>query len=58
MQDPSDDPVVRASASQPEGRGLQPRPSHMKDFINGNHCLLVWRSMYENGVGKLHMWSY
>ena len=30
-----DGPVVRASASQSEGRGFEPRPSHTKDFKNG-----------------------
>ena len=34
----------RASALQPVGRGFEPRPSHTKDFKNGTHCLLVWRS--------------
>ena len=44
--------MVRASASQLVGRGFEPRLSHAKDFTNGAHCLLVWRSTYENGVGK------
>ena len=55
-----DDPVVRASVSQPKGRGFEPRPIHTKIFKNGTHCLLatVWRSVYENGVGKLNALSY
>ena len=47
-----------ASASQPVGRGFESRPSHTKDFKNGTHCLLVWRSTYENGVGKFNSRSY
>ena len=53
-----DGPVVRASASQSEGRGFEPQPSHTKDFKSGTHCLLVWRSMNEKGVGKLNKRSY
>ena len=53
-----DGPVVRASASQSEGRGFEPRPSHTKDFKNGTHCFLVWPSINEKGVGKLNTRSY
>ena len=53
-----DGPVVRASASQSEGHGFEPRPSHTKDFKNGTHCLLVWRSINEKGLGKLNTQSY
>ena len=31
----SDDPVVRASVLQTEGRGLEARPNHTKDFKSG-----------------------
>ena len=55
---PCNGPVVRASASESEGRGFEPRPSHTKDFKNGTHCFLVWRSIKEKGVGKLNMRSY
>ena len=37
-------PSGRASALQPVCRGFEPRPSHTKDFKNGTHCLLLWRS--------------
>ena len=50
--------MIRASASQPVGRGFEPRPSHTKDFTTGTHCLLVWRSVNEKGVGKLNTRSY
>ena len=51
--------MVRAFASQSEGRGFEPWPSHTKDFRNGTHCLLVWRSINEKGgVGKLNTRSY
>ena len=40
---PCNGPVVRASASESEGRGFEPRPSHTKDIKNGTHCFLVWR---------------
>ena len=53
-----DGPVVTASASQLEGRGFEPRPSHTKDFKNGTRCLLFWRSINEKGVGKLNTRSY
>ena len=49
-------PSGRASVSKPVRHGFEPRSSHSKDFKNGTHCLLVWRSMYKNGVGKVkHM---
>ena len=51
-------PSGRASASQPVGRGSEPRPSHTQDFKNSTHCLLVWRSTHENGVGMLNSRSY
>ena len=51
-------PSGRSSASQPVGHGFEPRPSHTKDFKNDTHCLLVWRSTCENGVGKLNSLSY
>jgi len=50
-------PSGRVSASQLVGHGFEPRPSHMKDFNNGTHCLLIWHSTYENGVGKLNFRS-
>ena len=53
-----DGPVVRASASQSEGRGFESRPSHTKDFKNGTRCLLFWRLINEKRVGKLNMRSY
>ena len=53
----SDGPVVRASASQPEGRWFESRPSYTKDFKNGTHCLLVWHSTHESGLEKFKMWS-
>ena len=37
--DRCDGPVVRASASQSDGRWLEPRPSHTKDLKNGTRCL-------------------
>ena len=51
-------PSGRAFTSQPVGREFEPRSSHTKDLKNGTHCLLVWRSTYENGVGKLNSRSY
>ena len=48
----------RASTLQMVGRGFEPRPSHTNDFKIGTHCLLVWRSTYENGVGNLSLRSY
>ena len=54
----SDGPVVRASASKPEGQGFEPWLSHTKDVKNGTHCLLVWCSTYETGMGKLNTGSY
>ena len=53
-----DGPVVRASASQSEGRWFEPRPSHTKHFKNGTRCLLFWRPINEKGVGKLNTRSY
>ena len=50
--------VVRASASRSGGRGFEPRPGHTKDFKNGTYCLLVRRSTFKNGEGKLNTRSY
>ena len=50
--------MVRASASQPEGRGFEQWLRHTKGIKSGTHCLLLWCLMYENGVGQLHMQSY
>ena len=49
---------LRVSASQLEGRGCEPHPSHTTDFENCTHCLLDWCSMYENEMGKLNTKSY
>ena len=50
--------VVRASASRSGGRGFELRPGHTKDFKNGTYCLLVRRSAFKNGEGKLNTRSY
>ena len=50
--------VVRASASRSGGRGFEPRPGHTKDLKNGTYCLLVRRSAFKNGEGKLNTCSY
>ena len=49
----SDGPVVRASASQLEGCGFEPWPSHTNNFEHCYHCLLARHLMYENGVGEV-----
>ena len=46
------------SASQLVGCGFDPGPVIPKTLKNGTHCLLVWRSTYENGVEKLNLRSY
>ena len=47
--------VVRASASRSGGCGFEPRPSHTKDFtMVPIYCLLVRRSAFKNGEGKLN----
>ena len=50
--------VVRASASRSGGRGFEPRPDHTKDLKNGTYCLLVRRSAFTNGEGKLNTLHY
>ena len=60
LENRSDGPVIERlpHSSRPVGRGFEPRPSHTNDFKHGTHCLLVWRSTDENGVGKLNSRSY